>query len=225
MESAARTSWKMVWGRNVKPSAVLIFGIPGAGKSTQAQRLARNGSFTHIETSELIWMALQNRTKTEITLSDGARIDLDEQERRMRAGELPDSAWVFSLMREAVVEAATLKRSVVFSGPPPCVAEAKYLIPVLESCYGAHVICVLLEIPREEAERRVYARGRTLDEHFLRRMQIFEEETKPVLEWLQKQGFLVYHLDGTKDEEKIAAMIEKIVSTKTSTESTDWRER
>jgi len=194
--------------------AVMIFGIPGAGKSTQAQKLMDVYPFTHIETSALIWEALGARNDCYALLPDGTRVDLDEQERRMNAGELTNAVWVFDLVCRAIEKAADVKRSIVLSGFPRRVIVAQKFLPVLEKHFGQRLTVFLLEIPREEAERRVYARGRALDEHFLRHMQIFEEETKPVFEWLAGQGLFVYRIDGTKAEEKIAAEIAQIVFTK-----------
>jgi adenylate kinase len=65
-----------------------------------------------------------------------------------------------------------------------------------------------LDVPIEEVTERMKARGRDddTDEGIARRLELYEQETRPVLDWFDERGLLVA-VDGLGSEAEITQRV------------------
>lgn len=151
-----------------RPLRILITGPPGSGKTTFGKMLARDYGMIHISVGELL------RAKA---ASDPALAA------EMSKGELVDSALVRAVVLERLSRPDVAASGFILDGFPRRPEE----IGVIESWIkegGRIDALVNLKTPAAELSRRIAARGRMDDspEVFARRMEIYKEETAPVLE-------------------------------------------
>ncbi|OHA47049.1 MAG: hypothetical protein A3A80_01330 [Candidatus Terrybacteria bacterium RIFCSPLOWO2_01_FULL_44_24] len=200
------------------PWAIMLIGPPLGGKTTQAEELSRLLNLRHIETSQLIRDALgllpenlQENEDFRIELY-GQKYSLVEEKRKYDAKELNDSNFVFSLIIQALEEAAESHNGVVFSGSPRRVEEAERLVPKLrevlpEAVTRAFEFVITDDVAIARASERQREGDFDTPQNVIKRMRIYEEQTYPVVEWLKKHRVRVIRLDAGKSKAHITRMI------------------
>lgn len=163
---------------------LMLLGGPGSGKGTQGRQLARRLGVPHVSSGDLLRAEVRAATE----LGTTARGFLD-------SGRLVPDELVFDLVLPAVLTAAGTG-GYLLDGFPRSVAQAVRLDPVLERS-GAGLQCVVF-LAAEEAvlagrllERAAEA-GRSDDtaEVIADRLQVFERETRPLVEHYRSRGVL-----------------------------------
>lgn len=164
---------------------LVFIGLPGSGKSTQAERLAEYFGIRYIETGELFRKASQD------TSERGERIA-----RSLALGELVNESDVEYVLSE-LLEAIKGANPVIVDGFPRDLYQAQKYRHDVDHCF-------FLDVPDEVCVNRLVRRNRSDDEPYVvhLRIQHFWERTQPMLEWLEKEG-IVTHIDGHRDEEEI----------------------
>jgi adenylate kinase len=164
---------------------LLLIGPPGAGKGTQAVRIAEHFGIPHISSGDLLRRHV----------ADGTSIGRMVQE-RMRHGDLVPDGVVMDILRKPV-EAASRRGGYVLDGFPRTVeqAEAAYLVA---KNLGASVQFALhLAVPREELLSRLLDRGKQSgraddsEEVINHRLDVYEERTLPLLDYYAQREELV----------------------------------
>lgn len=174
-----------------KPIRLVIFGRQGAGKGTQCLRLVEEFGVKHISTGDMLRSAVA--AETEMGLKAKAVMD---------AGDLVSDDIINGIVRERLGEADVEEHGFVLDGYPRTAAQAEALVMVLgERQLDA---AVDLDVPVEEVTSRMKARGRDddTDEGIARRLDIYEQETRPVLDWFGARGLLVT-VDGLAEEDTV----------------------
>jgi adenylate kinase len=153
---------------------LLLVGPPGAGKGTQAVRLAERLDVPHISSGDLFRANLQPGAETPIGL---------EAKRYIDAGDLvPDSVTIV-MMRERLAQDDAAK-GFVLDGFPRNLSQASSLEQLLAEREEDIDTVVEFQVPEDELVRRLLGRGRTDDteEVIRRRQEVYREETAPLLE-------------------------------------------
>jgi len=127
---------------------LLLIGAPGAGKGTQAERLAERFSITHISSGDLLRQHVTEQTSIGQTIK--AYLD---------AGDLVPDSVVLDMLRKPVVTAAE-SGGYVLDGFPRTVEQAKAAFEVASALGVAVQAAVHLDVPDDELIRRLLARGR-----------------------------------------------------------------
>lgn len=174
---------------------LVLFGIQGSGKGTQAKRLAAEQGYTIFETgAELRTIAASG---TELGQKIASFID---------HGHLAPYDVVMEVVRVAV-ERYPAEQKLLFDGIPRD-SDQMYAFNTMMDALGRNFTCIELTVDEEQAVVRIKERaiqqGRADDasEEFIRRrMAIFHEKTEPVIHAYADAGKVIeVSGEGTMDE-------------------------
>lgn len=172
---------------------VLLIGAPGAGKGTQAVRVAEHFGLAHVSSGDLL----------REHVAKGTAIGRAAREYVRRGDLVPDSIVMDMLYKP--VSAASAAAGYVLDGFPRTVEQAKAAYTVARRL-GANVqVAVHLDVPRDELVRRLLARGRGADDNadvINHRLMVYEESTLPMLGYYADREELVT-VDGTPVPETV----------------------
>ena len=173
-------------------NAVILLGAPGSGKGTQAARLAESLGMPHISTGAILRQAVAEGTELGVAARD-----------IMAAGRLVSDEIVLGIV-EARVSAPDCRRGFILDGYPRNRAQARALGEVL-SRLGATEWIANIAVPAQELAARVRGRrgtdGRQDDseEAFRRRLEVYESESLPLLDYYGDRASNISGL-GSRDE-------------------------
>ncbi len=175
-------------------------GPPGSGKGTQAQTLVREHAWVQLSTGELFREHIRRGTE----LGQTAKRYIDK-------GEYVPDAVTVDMVRQRLREISATTR-IVFDGFPRTVAQADALDALLRE-FGRRVDgVVLIDVPREELFARLGKRakdqGRSDDtpEVIGKRLDVYEQQTRPVVEHYRKKG-IVRPVDGVGSVDEIGSRV------------------
>jgi adenylate kinase len=153
---------------------LLLVGPPGAGKGTQAVRLAERLDVPHISSGDLFRANLQPGAETPIGL---------EAKRYIDAGDLVPDSVTIAMMRERLAEDDATK-GFVLDGFPRNLSQSNSLDQLLAERDEDIDVVVELKVPEDELVRRLLGRGRTDDTEDVirRRQEVYRAETAPLLD-------------------------------------------
>ena len=172
---------------------IILLGAPGSGKGTPAASLIEKHGLTHLSTGDML--------RAEIA----AGSDLGKQAKAiMENGQLVSDEIVI-----AMIAARLSDKGALFDGFPRTIAQAEALDKLLAG-RGSQIDAVIeLQVGNEEIVQRMLARGRSDDNEatIRQRLAVFEAQTKPLIDYYQKQGKL-RSIDGSGELAAISARIE-----------------
>ena len=160
-------------------------GPPGSGKGTQGSRLAERYGIKHIAVGDLL------RREAEAGTELGSQVAAI-----MRRGELVSDEVVARVITPAVTQAAG-NGGFVLDGFPRTLTQAVAARQAADPVNVDADVVVWLDVsPRELIARlggRSSSEGRTDDtaETISRRLQVYEEATRPLLDYYSGRGLLV----------------------------------
>lgn len=156
---------------------LVLVGPPGAGKGTQAVRLAQRLDVPHISTGDLFRANLEARTP----LGEKAK-------RYMDAGDLVPDEVTVEMVRERLAEDDAAK-GFILDGFPRNVPQAHKLTEMLDDAGSQLDAVVALDVPEDVLVARLLGRGRADDTEDVirRRQQVYRSETAPLLEHYAEQ--------------------------------------
>jgi adenylate kinase len=186
---------------------LLLIGAPGAGKGTQAERLAARFGIAHISSGD----QLRQHVRDQTPLGRTVKSYLDR-------GDLVPDGLVMNMLRKPVL---TATRGYVLDGFPRTIEQAKASYAVVRSLGAEVQAAIHLDVPREELRRRLNARGRGAEdaeavvEH---RLDVYLAQTVPLLRYYAGREWM-FTVDGAQPpdavHEDIARRIQKMVALNT----------
>ena len=168
---------------------VVLLGPPGAGKGTQAVKLAEKLELPHLSTGDLFRENIGNGT--ELGLKAKSYLD---------AGDLVPSELTNELVDDRLSNPDT-NAGFILDGYPRSVQQAQALHDMLER-RGIELDTVLeLRVPEDALFERLKARGRAddTDDVIRNRMNVYRDETAPLIEYYSHELKTVEAV-GTVDE-------------------------
>jgi len=182
---------------------LLIMGPPGAGKGTQATKIAATFGIAHISTGDLF----------RANLSQGTALGLAAK-KYMDAGEyVPDSV-TNDMVRDRLTHPDT-QAGFLLDGYPRTVAQ----VAELDEMIGDQALdkVLVLTADTDEVVGRLLNRAQDLgraddtEEVIRRRLEVYEEQTAPLVELYSGRGILVT-VDGLGSIDEVAARIHSVLN-------------
>lgn len=161
---------------------VLLIGAPGAGKGTQAVRIAEHFHLAHISSGDLL--------RKHVT--DGTAIGKSIRQ-YIEAGDLVPDGIVMDMLRKPVV-AANAANGYVLDGFPRTVEQAEAAYLAARDLGVAVQVAIHLDVDRDELVRRMVARSRGSEdtpEVIEHRLAVYEQRTKPMLDYYGEREQLI----------------------------------
>ena len=185
---------------------IVLFGAPGCGKGTQAQRLKEHYGIDHVSTGEVIRDEI--RRGTELGRS---------MESYIKEGRLAPDSIVIGMIANYVADHLDAK-GCIFDGFPRTTVQAEEFDKILAR-HGLKVdIMVDIHVPEEELVRRILLRGKDsgraddASEEVIRgRLDVYHKQTAVVADYYAGQNkYALVDGVGTMDEvfDRIAAVID-----------------
>jgi adenylate kinase len=164
---------------------VLLIGPPGAGKGTQATRIAAHFDLARIATGDL----LREEVAAGSELGQAAKAAIDR-------GDLVPDELVIAMTRDRMVE-ANAEGGYVLDGYPRTLAQAEEAYRWAESRGVPFDLALYFEIGEEELFARLAGRAR--QEHrsddtervVRHRLEVFAAQTLPLVGYYRRRGILV----------------------------------
>ncbi len=186
-----------------EPFVMIFLGPPGAGKGTQASRVAERLGLVKISTGDILRAHVREGTEL------GKKVAPI-----MERGDLVPDELILAIIREELKKLPTPR--VIFDGFPRTRAQAEALDRLLEELGLRLDAVVLLEVPEEELVQRLLKRAREEgraddnEETIRRRLAVYREETEPLIDYYAKKGVL-YTIQGVGPIDEITECILKVI--------------
>ena len=202
---------------------IVLLGAPGAGKGTQAQKLVADFGFAHISTGDLLRAAVKAGTK----LGDKAKSYMD-------AGQLVPDRLVVDLVTERLND-DDARRGFILDGFPRNTAQAVTLDSALSDLGRELNAALLIDVSPEVIVRRLssrrtcrecgytasagvdtcprcggemYQRDDDKPETIQQRLDVYKQQTAPLVEYYRGHGILVV-IDGDRAADEVYADVKK----------------
>ena len=210
---------------------IVMLGAPGAGKGTQAKKIADKYQIPHISTGDIFRANIKDGTE----LGKKAKTFMD-------AGKLvPDELTIDLLMDR--ISRPDCANGYVLDGFPRTIPQAESLEAALEKRGEKIDYAINVEVPDENIIHRMSGRRACLNcgvtyhvvhiptkvegicdrcgselvlrdddkpETVKKRLDVYHEQTQPLIEFYSQRGVLV-NVDGTRDMEVVFADIVEIL--------------
>ena len=210
---------------------IIMLGAPGAGKGTQAKKIAAKYGIPHISTGDIFRANIKNGTE----LGKKAKTYMDQ-------GLLVPDELVVDLVVDRVKQ-EDCKNGYVLDGFPRTIPQAEALDKALTDLGEKMDYAIDVDVPDENIVRRMSGRracvgcGATYHleyaptkaegicdvcgaelvlrdddkpETVQKRLAVYHEQTQPLIDYYKEKGVL-HSVDGTKDMEEVFQSITEIL--------------
>ena len=159
---------------------IVLIGPPGAGKGTQANRLASKYSIPHLSTGELLRDACRQRTEVG-----------RQAEHYMKTGKLVPDSLVEQVVDQRLRE-ADAHAGFVMDGFPRTVPQAESFDRMLKQRREPLDLVLEFRVGEDDLLERLEGRGRQDDaaEIVHQRFEQYQQHTTPLLDYYQHSGRL-----------------------------------
>ena len=186
---------------------LILFGPPGSGKGTQADKLVEKYRLIHISTGDLFRSEMRNNTKLGIRAKE-----------YMAKGELVPDEVTIGMLQNRVDEFPDT-HGFIFDGFPRTTQQAEVLDALLAERNTSLSGLVALDVPEQEIIERIMLRGKTSgrpddnDAEIIRnRIAVYEDETKPVFEHYAASDH-AFAVDGVGSIDQIFERLTAVIDT------------
>lgn len=187
---------------------IVLFGAPGCGKGTQAQRLKEHYGIEHVSTGEVIRGEIARSTELGRSM-----------ESYIKAGKLAPDQIVIDMIANYVAEHRDAK-GCIFDGFPRTTVQAEEFDKILAKNGLKVDIMIDIRVPEEELVKRILLRGKDsgraddASEEVIRgRLDVYHKQTAIVSDYYTAQNkYASVDGVGTMDEvfDRIAAIIDNL---------------
>lgn len=182
---------------------LILLGPPGAGKGTQAARLAGELRTPHISTGVILREAAAAGTE----LGNKAKAIMDE-------GRLVGDDVMLGIIRERLAH-HDCDGGYILDGFPRTIPQAQALDELLEERSAPPVVIANLELDEDELRQRIAGRrsedqrADDSEEAMLNRFAVYQEQTRPLLDYY---GSRVSPIDGKGSVEEVFERLSNLLA-------------
>ena len=162
---------------------LILFGPPGSGKGTQAEKLVEKYGLLHVSTGDLFRYEIGNKTP----------LGMKAKEYMSKGHLVPDAVTIGMLKNK--VEANPDVKGFIFDGFPRTVAQAEALDTYLSTKDESVSKLIALDVAEEEIVARLLKRGETSgrsddqnEEVIKNRIDVYKKETAIVFDHYKKSN-------------------------------------
>ncbi len=180
------------------PLQLVIMGPPGAGKGTQAKKIAESFGISHISTGAVLRSEIEKDT------------DLGRKVKAViERGDLVSDEIVLDLVETRLKE-PDCEKGFILDGFPRTLAQSGGLDEILSKRGTPGLIAINLSVADEVLLTRLLNRGRADDtrETIENRIRVYHEQTAPLVEYYAKKGVLI-EVNGDQTIEAVFVEIER----------------
>ena len=210
---------------------IIMLGAPGAGKGTQAKRIAQRYGIPHVSTGDIFRANIKNGT--ELGMKAKAYMD---------AGNLVPDEITIGMLLDRIHE-ADCKKGYVLDGFPRTIPQAESLTAALKERGEKMDYAIDVDVPDENIINRMSGRRACLacgatyhiaynppkkegvcdqcgeplvlrkddkPETVKNRLEVYHQQTQPLIDYYKKEGILA-QVDGTQNMDQVFEDIVKIL--------------
>lgn len=166
---------------------IILMGLAGAGKGTQAKLLVEKNGYNYLSSGDLL-----------------RQYGSDDQKARMLAGVLMRDEEIYTLFEAAFKRVDDLKKCLI-DGTPRSIPQAKWLVDQAQNGKFAIDAVVHLDIDEAVIRQRLLKRGRPDDteEGITKRIAEYYRATRPLLDFYEQAGIRVIHVNADQAPEAV----------------------
>lgn len=182
-----------------RPKARVIFlGPPGAGKGTQAARLAEYLRIPRISTGDML----------REHIAQGDKLGRAAAPYMAKGGLVPDHLLI-EMIRKRISE-PDCSHGYILDGFPRTLPQAEGLEQMIGGT--ADVIVFDMEVPHDELMRRLSGRGRDDDKSdaVKKRLQEYAERTTPLVDYYRERSRF-HRIDGFRPQETVFTQLTSVI--------------
>jgi adenylate kinase len=180
----------------INSDVIFFIGRSGAGKGTQAKALAQSLDFFYWEMGGILRAEIAKGTEIGKKIAD-----------LVNGGVLLSDQHMYPVI-EAHLHEIPKDKGIIFDGFPRRISQANYIMGLLRGIGRKDMTTLYLDVPREDSVERLHHRAEIehrvddTDEVIEKRLDQFETETAPVLDYLETMTKF-YRLDGRPPIEEV----------------------
>ncbi len=202
---------------------LILLGAPGAGKGTQATRISDKYNLPHISTGDILRKNIKEGTKLGI-----------EAKSYIDAGKLVPDEVVINIVKDRLQQ-ADCKNGFILDGFPRTCPQAEALDKVTKideviniavdpalivnritgrrmcACGESYHISMGIGDTCPKCGSKLYQRDDDKEETVKERMQVYENQTAPLIDYYTAKG-LVVDVDGGKPLNEVFEQISKVIN-------------
>lgn len=173
---------------------ILLFGIAGSGKGTQAEILSKELNIPIIATGDIL---RDNRDNPDVKAA-------------VESGVLVSDDILLGLLEAEFKKISADKNEFILDGSPRSVNQAKWLADKIKSGELKLTAIIHLKLAKEKALERLKLRARhdDSDDVIAKRLEFYYDSVIPGMEYLRQAGYSVTEIDGDQSVEEVAKQIQ-----------------
>ena len=182
-----------------QPQVIFVMGGPGAGKGTQCAKLVKELGFATFSTGDLLRGVVKEQK------AEG----WEQLAADMKEGKLISSERVLFYLKDAIMKSDNKK--ILVDGYPRNQENMDVWEKVMKDVVEVKA-ALFFDCPAEEMKKRILGRGQGRaddnEKTILKRIDVFDKETRPLAPIFEKQGILI-RIDCNRTREEIFEDIKK----------------